>query len=72
MHSRTVGKIRRHLDGKVFSLYKTDVYRYLSDESEAAKEKYKEYAAAPFNQADNPNRSPEEYDKLIKNFTKGK
>ena len=65
-----VGKIRRHLDGKVFSLYKTDVYRYLADESEAAKKKYKEYAAAPFNQEDNPNRSPEEYDKLITNFTK--
>lgn len=65
-----VGKIRRHLNGRVFSLYKTDVYRYLTDESAEAKEKYKMYTANPMNREDNPNRSPEEFDKLISDFGK--
>ena len=64
-----VGKIRRHLDGKVMSLYKTDPYKFLSDDSDTAKENYEKYVNRPLNREDNPDRSVECFNTLINSFS---
>ena len=64
-----IGKIRRHQDGKVFSLYETDAYRYLANPNGETKSQYARYAANPINQKDHPNRSVEDFDNLKEEFT---
>lgn len=63
-----VGKIRRYYDKKVFSLYKTDPYRYLNDpfDSKTSLE-YEKYCVN--NCEDNPERSIDTFHKLSSDFT---
>ena len=63
-----VGKIRRHQAGRVFSLYETDVYRYLEHPEGEAKAKYEQYVMDPINQKDHPGRSLAEFSELQQSF----
>lgn len=62
-----VGKIHRYLDKQVYSLYKTDPYRYLDNpEDPEIKEQYEVYCNRA--KGDNPDRSEELYNQLMENF----
>lgn len=59
-----MGKIRRYLDGKVFSLDKTVPYIFLENQKDAKEqERYKRYCVRA--KVDNPDRSLEHYINLI-------
>lgn len=59
-----IGKIHRYLDGKVFSLYKTEPWALLNNrEDKAEREKYTQYCIRA--KIDNPDRSLDYFIKLI-------
>lgn len=60
----SIGKIHRYLDGKVFSLYKTEPWALLNNrEDNTEREKYTQYCVRA--KIDNPDRSLDHFIKLI-------